>query len=90
MVHTIFYNFGRLWEITPEQSIRVVILAPDTPTSSLYNLTKFHENSTKVIEVIGRTRFRLQTDGQMNARAITIDKNEVFFLKVKRILMSNT
>ena len=31
MVRTKFYNFGRLWEITPEPS-RVAILARNTPT----------------------------------------------------------
>ena len=64
MVRTKFYNFGRLWEITLEPSrLGLSILHATLLPNALYNLTKFHENSSKGIGVMGRTRFRLQTDG---------------------------
>ena len=76
MVRTKFYNFGRLWEITPEPSLELSFLHMTLLPNALYNLTKFHENSSKGIGVMGRTRFRLQMDGQtdeqMDARAIAI------------------
>ena len=73
MVRTKFYNFGRLWEITPEPSQLVLsFLHATLLPNALYNLTKFHENSSKGIGVMGRTMFRLQTDGQTDARAIAI------------------
>ena len=80
MVHTKFYNFGRLWEITPEPSrLELTFLHATLLPNALYNLTKFHENSSKGIGVMGRTRFRLQmdeqTDGQTDARAIAISPN---------------
>ena len=73
MVRTKFYNFGRLWEITPETSrLELSFLHATLLPDALYNLTKFHENSSKDIGVMGRTRFRLQTDeqtdGQMDRR----------------------
>ena len=72
-VGTKFYNFGRLWEITPEQSLlELSFLHATLLPNALYNLTKFHENSSKSIGVMGRTRFPLQTDGQTDARAIAI------------------
>ena len=36
--------------------------------NALYNLTKFHENSSKGKGVMGRTRFHLQTDGQTDGQ----------------------
>ena len=73
MVCTKFYNFGRLWEITPEPSrLELSFLHTTLLPNALYNLTKFHENSSKGIGVMGRTRFCLQTDGQTDARAIAI------------------
>ena len=49
--------------------------------NALYNLTKFHENSSKGIGVMGHTRFRLQTDGQTDgqtdARAIAISPEPI-------------
>ena len=69
MVRTKFYNFGRLWEITPEPSrLELSFLHATLLPNALYKLTKFHENSSKGIGVMGRTRFRLQTDGQMDRR----------------------
>ena len=68
------YNFGRLWEITPELSrLELWFLHATLLPNALYNLTKFHENSSKGIGVMGRTRFRLQTD----ARAIAISPEPV-------------
>ena len=65
MVRTQFYNFGRLWEITPEPSrLELSFLHAILLPNDLYNLAKFHENSSKGIGVMGSTRFRLQTDGQ--------------------------
>ena len=40
--------------------------------NALYNLTKFHENSSKSIGVMGHTRFCLQMDRQTDARVIAI------------------
>ena len=69
MVRTKFYNFRRLWEITPEPSrLELSFLHATLLPNALYNLTKFHENSLKGIGVMGRTWFRLQ----MDARAIAI------------------
>ena len=73
MVRIKFYNFERLWEITPESSrLELSFLHATLLPNALYNLTKFHENSSKDVGVMGRTRFRLQTDGQTDARAIAI------------------
>ena len=73
MVCTKSYNFGRLWEITPEPSwLELSFLHVTLLPSTLYNLTKFHENSSKGIGVTGRTRFRLQMDRQAGPRAITV------------------
>ena len=73
MVRTKFYNFGRLWDITPEPSqLELSFLHMTLLPSALYSLTKFHENSSKGIGVMCRTRFRLQTDGQTAAMAIAI------------------
>ena len=64
MVRTIFYNFGRLWEISPEPSrLELSFLNATLLPNALYNLTKFHENSSNCIGVMGRTRFRLQGQG---------------------------
>ena len=50
MVCTKFYNFGRLWEITPEPSrLELSFLHATLLPNTLYNLTKFHENSSKGI-----------------------------------------
>ena len=69
MLRTTFYNFGRLWEITHEPSQQELSLSYTTLLPhALYNLTKFHENNSKVIGVMGRTRFYLQTDGQTDGR----------------------
>ena len=74
MVRTKFYNFGRLWEITPEPSrLELSFLHATLLPNALYNLTKFHENSSKGIGVMGRTRFRIQTD----ARAIAISPEPI-------------
>ena len=71
MVRTKFYNFGRLWEITPEPSrLEFSFLHATLLPNALYNLTKFHENSSKGIGVMGRTMFRLQTDGQTDRRTL--------------------
>ena len=77
MVRKKFYNFGSIWEITAEPSrLELSFLHATLLPNALYNLTKFHENSSKGIGVMGRTRFRLQTDGQIDgqtdARAIAI------------------
>ena len=73
MARTKFYNFGRLWKITPEPiRLKLLFLHATLLPNALYNLTKFHENRSKGIGVMGRTRFRLQTDGQMDARAIAL------------------
>ena len=85
MVRTKVYNFGRLGEITPEPrrlecSFWHTALLP----SALYNLTKFNENSSKGIGVISRTRFRLQTDGQTDARSIAISP-EPFGRVIKKL-----
>ena len=78
MVRTKFYNFGRLWEITPEPSrLELSFLHATLLPNALYNLTKFHEKSSKGIGVMGRTRFCLQTDGQTDARAIVISPEPI-------------
>ena len=65
MVRKIFYNFGRLWEITPEpMRLELSFLHATLLPNALYNLTKFHENSSNGIGVMGHTRFRLQMDGR--------------------------
>ena len=61
------YNSGRLWEITHEPSqLEVSFLHVTLLLNALYNLTKFHENSSKGIGFMSRTRFCLQTDGWMD------------------------
>ena len=78
MVRTKFYNSGRLWEITAEPSqLELSFLHATLLPNALYNLTKFHENSSKGIGVMGRTRFRLQTDGQTGAGAIAISPEPI-------------
>ena len=73
MVRTKFYNFWRLREITPEPSqLELSFLHATLLPNALYNLTKFHENSSKGIGVMGCTRFHLQTVGQTDARAKSI------------------
>ena len=70
---TKFYNFGILREITLEPSqLELSFLHVTLLPNALYNLTKFHENSSKGIGVMGRTRFHLQTDGQTDTRAIAV------------------
>ena len=56
MVHTKFYNFWRLWEIAhgPSQ-LELSFLYPTPLPDSLYNLTKFRENSSKGKGVMGCT-----------------------------------
>ena len=71
MVHTKFYNFGRLWELTPEPSRLELFLHATLLPNALYNLTKVHENSSKGIGVMSHTRFRLQTDGQTDGQTDT-------------------
>ena len=84
MVRTKFYNFGRLWEISPEPSRLELSFLHATPLpNALYNLTKFHEKISKGIGVMDRARFRLQTDGQTDARAIAISP-EPFGRGIKR------
>ena len=79
IVHTKFYNFGRLWEITPEPSrLEFSFMHATLQPNTFYNLTKFHENTSKGIGVMGRTRFRLQTCGQTNARAIAISPDRTY------------
>ena len=69
MVHTKFYNFGKLGEITPEPSrLELSFLQATLLPNALDNLTKFHENSSKGIGVMGHTRFRLQMDGRTDRR----------------------
>ena len=69
MDRTKFYTFGRLWEITPEPSrLELSFLHATLLPNALYILTKFHENSSKGIGVMGRTRFRLQMDGRTDGR----------------------
>ena len=51
--------------------------------NALYNLTKFHENSSKGIGVIDRTRFRLQTDRQTDNRAIAIKIEKICLLAIQ-------
>ena len=78
MVRTKFYNFGRLWEITPEPSrLELSFLHATHLPNVFYNLTKFHENSSKGIGVMDRTRFRLQTDEQTDAREIAISPEPI-------------
>ena len=78
MLRTICYNFERLWEITHEPSqLELSFLHATLLPNALYNLTKFHENSSKSIGVMGRTRFRLQTDGQTDAGAIAISPEPI-------------
>ena len=68
MVRTKFYNFRRLWEITPEPSrLKLSFLHATLLPNILYNLTKFYENSSKGIGVMCRTSFRLQTDAQTDS-----------------------
>ena len=70
--------------ITPELSGLVLsFLHVTLLPNALYNLTKFHENSSKGIGVMGRRRFHLQTDRQMGARAIAISP-EPFGRRVTR------
>ena len=65
MLRTKFYNFGSLWKITHESSQQELSLSHATLlTNALYILTKFHENNSKGIGVMGRTILCLQTDGQ--------------------------
>ena len=72
MVCTKFYNLERLWEITYEPSkIELSFFHATLLHSALYSLTKFHENSSKGIVVMGRTRCQLQTDGQMDRQMPT-------------------
>ena len=69
MVRTKFYNFGRLWEITLEASrLELSFLHTTLLPNALYNLTKGDT---------GCTRFRLQTDGQTDARAIAISPEPI-------------
>ena len=69
MVCTKCYNFGRLWEITHEPNqLELSFLHVTLLPNALYNLTKFHENSSKGIGFMSRTRFCLQTDGRMDGR----------------------
>ena len=69
MIRTKFYNFGRLCEITPATSrLELSFLNAKLLPNALYNLIKFHENSSKGKEVMDRTGFRLQTDGQTDRR----------------------
>ena len=65
MVCTKFHNFGRLWEITPEPS-RLELSFSHAPLlpNALYNLTKFHENSSKGIRFMGHTSTDGWTDGR--------------------------
>ena len=72
-----FQSYGphkilQFWETMGDnswtKSVRVVILACDTPTNALCNLIKFHENSSKGIGVMGRTRFHLQTDRRTDGK----------------------
>ena len=56
--HKFFCNFGRLWEITPEPSrLELLFLHATLLPNALYNLSKFHESSSKGIGVMGRKRF---------------------------------
>ena len=59
------------------KSIRVVILARGTPTQCPLQPNKVSWKSSKGIWVMGRTRFRLQTDGQTDARTITISPEPI-------------
>ena len=78
MVRTKFYNLERLWEITPEPSrLELSFLRATLLPNALFNLTKFHDDSSKGIGVMGRTRFRLQTDGQTDARATAISPEPI-------------
>ena len=70
--HKILQFWETMGDNSWTKSIRVVILHKTLLPNALYNLTKFHENSSKCIRVMGCTRFRLQTDGQTDARAIAI------------------
>ena len=70
MVRIKFYNFGRLWEITPEPS-RLELSFLHSTLLSMPSIT-FHENSSKGIGVMGCTRFCLQIYGQTDTRAIAI------------------
>ena len=78
MARTKFYNFGRLWEITPESSpLELSFLHVTLLPNALYNLTKFHENSSKGIGIMRHTRFRLQMDGQTDTRAIAVSPEPI-------------
>ena len=78
MLRTKYFNFGRLWEITHEPSqLELTFLHAALLPNAFYNLTKFHENSSKGIGVMGRSRFRLQTDGQTDAGAIAISPEPI-------------
>ena len=68
MVCKTFYNFGRLWEITPEPSRLELSFLHTTLLSNALYLTKFHENSSKGIGVMGCTRFCVQTDRRTDGR----------------------
>ena len=71
-------QFWELWEITPEPSqLELSFLHAPLLPNARYNLTKFHENSSKGIGVMGRTWFRLQKDRQMDGRAITISPQPI-------------
>ena len=69
ILRTKYYNFGSLREITHEPNQQELTLSHATLLPhALYNLTMFHENSSKGIGVMGSTRFCLQTDGQTDGR----------------------
>ena len=76
MVRTKFYNFGRLWEITPEPSrLELSMLHATLLPNALYNLTKFHENSSKGI---GYGPHKVSsTEEQTDARAIVISPKPI-------------
>ena len=60
-------------KIPPEPSqLELSFLHATLLPNALYNLTKFYENSSKGIGVMGRTRFHLQMDRQRDTRAIAI------------------
>ena len=67
MVLTKFYNFWRLGKITHAPSqLELSFLYPTPLPNALYNLTKFHENSSKGIEIIimyNNVSMDRQTDG---------------------------
>ena len=67
MIHTKFYNFWRLGEIThgPSQ-MELLFLYPTPLPIALYNLTKFRENNSKGIGVMGYTIMHLWTNRWMD------------------------